>query len=196
MLFLLRRCSAGLLQLEKYALIFLAASVTGLILVNVTTRSLSMAIYWIDELAIYAMIWMVMIGASVTIRQRKGIAVTLAEAFVGDRINSLFRVLVDLLILLFAATLLVLCWLWYDPLAFAAAGFDAEAFSADSFNFIYQEPTNTIGVPKYLVWLVMPLTATSMLLHALANLFERAGGFSHPYREPNHPGPVDKQGQG
>ena len=185
MLFLLRTCSAGLLRVEKGVLIFLAAAVTGLILVNVATRSLDMAIYWIDELAIYAMIWMVMVGASVTIRQRKGIAVTLAEAFVGPRINSLFRFLVDLLILLFAATLLVLCWLWYDPLALAAAGFDAEAFSAESFNFIYQEPTNTIGIPKYLIWLVMPLTAASMLLHAAVNLFERAGGFSHPYRDPS-----------
>lgn len=184
MLTLLRSCSAGLLRIEKGALILLAAAVTGLILINVATRSLNMAIYWIDELAIYAMIWMVMIGASVTIRQRKGIAVTLAEAFVGPRINAVFRFVVDLLILLFAAALLALCWLWYAPLDLAAAGFDAEAFSAESFNFIYQEPTNTIGIPKYLVWLVMPLTAASMLLHAAANLFERAGGFSHPYRDP------------
>lgn len=184
MLTLLRRCSAGLLRIEKGALIFLAAAVSGLILVNVATRSLDRAIYWIDELAIYVMIWMVMIGASVTIRQRKGIAVTLAEAFVSPRINATLRFLVDLLILLFAAALLALCWLWYDPLALAAAGFDLEAFSAESFNFIYQEPTNTIGIPKYLIWLVMPLTATSMLLHAAANLFERAGGISHPYRDP------------
>ena len=177
---LLTRISAQIVKIEKWALIILATAVTGLILLNVVTRSLSYAIFWIDELAIYAMIWLVMIGASTKIRARKGIAVTLLEGMVGNRIWFRFLVVVDAIIFCFALWLIWLSWIWYDPFALIKAGFDITKFSEQSFNFIYQEPTTTLTVPKYLIWLIMPITALSMSLHALVNLSERLTGTAPP----------------
>ncbi len=170
--------SSATLRIEKYLLIALSGSVTGLILLNVVTRSLNKSVFWVDELAIYAMIWMMMVGASVIIRIRKGIAVTLAENYLSDRVVRPLRVAVDVVIFLFSIILVVLCWIWFDPLKLAAVGFDTQAFSAKFFNFIYQEPTNTIGVPKFLVWLIMPFAAITMTIHSSANLLESLSGHS------------------
>ncbi len=180
---LLTRISAQIVKIEKWALILLAAAVTGLILLNVVTRSLDYAIYWIDELAIYAMIWLVMIGASTKIRARKGIAVTLMEGMVSNQIWSAFLLLVDVIIFCFALWLVWLSWIWFDPFALTKAGFDITKFTQQTFNFIYQEPTTTLSMSKYLIWLIMPITALSMSIHALVNLWERLTGTTPPIFE-------------
>ena len=180
MLALLQTLSRGIYRVEIAALVALAAGVTGLILLNVVTRSLDFAIYWVDELAIYAMIWLVMIGASVTVRTRKGIAVTLADAFLSERVNTVLKWIVDVLVLGFALFLIWAAWIWYDPIGLIRAGLDTDAFTQSTFNFIYQEPTLTIGVPKYWVWMVMPVTALAMSVHAMTNIAERIAGTSDP----------------
>ena len=38
------------------------------------------------------------------------------------------------------------------------------------FNFIYAEPTTTLGIPKYWVWMVMWAFALGATLHSVANL--------------------------
>ena len=78
----------------------------------------------------------------------------------------------DAVLLGFAVALLVLCWTWYDPVALVRAGFDSDRFALETFKFIYTEPTNTIGIPKYWVWLAVPAMSTGMSIHALANLVE------------------------
>jgi len=163
--------SNKLATVERWVLIFLALAVTALILLNVVTRSFQHAIYWVDELAIYSMIWLVMFGASASFRSRDGIAVTLLQGVVGERIWSVMQILVDCIKLLFAIALIWLSWIWYDPLTLAAHDFDIRDFSGNTFNFLYDEPTLTIGIPKFIVWLVMPITAVTMTIHAAANLF-------------------------
>jgi hypothetical protein len=49
-------------------------------------------------------------------------------------------------------------------------GFDTGAFQAATFNFIYAEPTTTLGIAKSWVWLVMWAFSLGMVLHGLANL--------------------------
>ncbi|MBL4877192.1 MAG: TRAP transporter small permease subunit [Cohaesibacteraceae bacterium] len=168
---LIHAASTKIASLERYILIVLAASVTLLILLNVVTRSLSVAIYWVDELAIYAMIWLVMIGGSSTIRSRQGISVTLLEGIVGVKAWKAMLMIVDAIILLFSITLVWLSWIWYDPLTLLSLGFDTAAFSGSTFNYIYDEPTLTIGMPKFLIWLIMPFTAITMTVHSISNLF-------------------------
>lgn len=170
---LLHLASAKVYKLERFMLILLASLVSLLVLLNVVTRSLNYAIYWFDELAIYAMIWLVMIGASVTTKRRMGIRVTLLEEMVGESMWNAMLLIVDIIILLFGLLLIWLAWMWYDPFTFMAFGFDRDTFSAGTFNYIYDEPTLTIGVPKFLVWLVMPFTAITMSIHAAANLVSR-----------------------
>lgn len=169
---LFRTLSNGILRIERLLLGALAAGVTGLILINVATRAFNNAIFWIDELAIYTMIWMVMVGASVIIRLRKGIAVTLISDAARPGLRHALTLFADGVTLVFAATLIALCWLWYDPTALMAVGFDLAAFSGSTFNFIYQEPTNTLGIPKYWIWLIMPFAAVTMTVHACFNFLE------------------------
>lgn len=176
MISVVRSISGYVLLAERGAMILLSAAVTGLILLNVVTRAADNAIYWVDEAAIYAMVWLVMIGASAIVRLRRGISVTIVEDVLPPAAKRATTILVDGVVLVLAATLIWTSVLWYDPAALIANGFDFEAFSGSTFNFIYQEPTNTLGVPKYLIWLVMPVTAITMTIHAVTNLVERIAG--------------------
>lgn len=164
--------SDAVLALERRVIGLLVAALVLLILLNIVTRAAGAAIFWVDELAIYTMIWMALIGASVMLRMRLGVAVTLLSDLLPLPIRRVVYRLVDALLLFFAVTLLVLCWQWYDPLALAQAGFDFDLFAQETFKFIYTEPTNTIGIRKFWIWLVVPFMAISMTLHALANLLE------------------------
>lgn len=168
----LSRASDAVLSVEKSLITGLAAVLVLLILLNIITRAAGAAIFWVDELAIYTMIWMALIGASAMLRMRKGVAVTLITDFLPRSFQRAVARLVDAILLFFAITLLVLCWQWYDPAALVRSGFDFDQFAATTFKFIYSEPTNTIGIAKFWVWLGVPLMAVAMTVHALANLLE------------------------
>ncbi len=176
MISVFRSISGAVLLAERWAMILLSASVTGLILLNVVTRATNNAIYWVDEAAIYAMVWLVMIGASAIIRLRRGISVTIVEDMLSPAAKRISGILVDAVLLLLAGVLIWTSVLWYDPVALIASDFDIAAFSGSTFNFIYKEPTNTLGLPKYLIWLVMPITAVTMTIHAATNFAERLAG--------------------
>jgi TRAP-type C4-dicarboxylate transport system permease small subunit len=164
--------SNAILRLEKRLITLLAAVLVLLILLNIVTRSAGAAIFWADELAVYTMIWMVLIGASVMVRMRLGIAVTLVTDLLPRGLKRAVARVADAILLGFALTLLVLSWVWYDPIALARAGFDFDRFALETFKFIYTEPTSTIGVPKFWLWLAVPLMSIGMSIHALANLLE------------------------
>ncbi|MGQ9367061.1 TRAP transporter small permease [Azospirillum sp. ST 5-10] len=150
----------------------LGLAVALLILLNVVTRSLDMALYWVDEAAVYAMVWLGFVGASLTVRLRAAVAVTLLWDMLPPELRHPVHVAADACVLLMALALAVMTWNWFDPPGLAAAGFDLAAFSGDTFNFIYQTRTTTLGIPKFLVWLVVPWTAATLTLHAVANLAE------------------------
>jgi TRAP-type C4-dicarboxylate transport system permease small subunit len=170
------RASNSLLRLEKLVVIGLAAALLGLILLNIVTRAAGAAIFWVDELAIYTMIWMALIGASAMVRLRAGVAVTLVTGLLPAGPRRAVARLVDAITLAFAVILLVLCWQWYDPVALMQSGFDFDEFAQATFKFIYSEPTNTIGIRKFWIWLAVPLMAINMTVHATANLVEGPPG--------------------
>ena len=168
----LSRASDATLRVEKLLLTGLAAALVVLILLNIVTRAAGAAIFWVDELAIYVMIWMALIGASAMLRMRRAVAVTLITDLLPQTLQRAVARLVDVILLFLAITLLMLCWQWYDPIALARSGFDFDQFAAATFKFIYSEPTSTIGIAKFWVWLSVPLMAIAMTVHALANLVE------------------------
>ena len=59
-----------------------------LILLNVVTRALNVALFWVDELAIDAMVWAFMLGAAATVRPRQGIAIALVRDYRSCRLSS------------------------------------------------------------------------------------------------------------
>ena len=148
---------------------------SALILLNVATRYAGRPIYWIDESAVYSVVWLTFIGASAMTRMRLEFAVTMLTERCSERGAAIFRIIATLGVLLFGIGLLVMCWLWLDPVGIAQAGFDAREYAGQSFNFIYTERTQTLNWPTWVIYLIMPLFALSMSLHALANLFEDLG---------------------
>ncbi|MGJ7459741.1 TRAP transporter small permease [Halomonas sp. MA07-2] len=183
---MLSRLSDRLARLEEIAAAALAASVTLLILVNVAFRAAGSPLYWISELAIFAMIWMTFLIAGAVLKRRQGIAVTLVADALPGFAHRLLMVLVDLAVLVFAVLLLWLCWRWYQPLELARLGFDVRAFQGETFNFIYAENTSTLGIPKFWVWLIVPWFALSLTFHAVVNLDEALRGLRDPV-EPFRP---------
>jgi TRAP-type C4-dicarboxylate transport system permease small subunit len=151
----------------------LTVATTGLILLNIVTRTSGNALYWVDEAAISTMVWASFLGASAAIENRSAIAVTLLpDAMSGDWQYRL-RLWADLLVLVFFVILMWLCLRWFDPLALYRANFSLSDFSGETFNFIYQETTTTLGFPKFWLWSVMPVFAVFGTLHALSKLLER-----------------------
>lgn len=167
---MLQRFSLGLARCEEITAAALAAAVTCLILINIAFRALGNPLYWVSELAIYAMIWMTFLIAGAVLKRRQGIAVTLLSDVLPPVGRKLIVLWVDVMVLLFAVLLVWLCWRWFQPLSLAQAGFDTRAFQGQTFNFIYAENTSTIGIKKFWVWLIVPWFALSLSLHSLANL--------------------------
>jgi TRAP-type C4-dicarboxylate transport system permease small subunit len=163
------------LRLEQRAIQGLMFLLSALILLNVTTRYSGRPIYWIDESAVYSVVWLTFIGASAMTRMRLDFAVTMLTERFSPRGAAIARALSTVAVLLFGIGLGVMCWLWLDPVGIAQAGFDAREYAANSFNFIYTERTQTLNWPTWVIYLIMPLFALSMSLHALANLFEDLG---------------------
>ncbi len=165
----LKRIGAQLARVEMALAGALVAAIFLLLLGNVVTRSLGMPMIWIDELAIYLMIGSGLLGASVAIARREHIAVTLLPDMVDGRAGLVFAIVIDAALLVFLVAFTVLLWFWFDPVGLWRAG-SAEALASQSFNFLYQEPTTTLGLRKVWFWLILPVFAGAALFHAGVNL--------------------------
>ena len=170
---MLYQLSAFWARVELWGAAALALVVTLLILLNVVTRTAGSALFWVDELAIYAMVWMTFLGASAALHHRNSVSITILADAVPAPVQRLIHTAVDLVVFAFALFMLWLCWRWFLPLEIIKAGFDTLIFQGNTFNFIYAEPTQTLGLPKYLFWLVMWVFALGATLHASAHLFSR-----------------------
>jgi TRAP-type C4-dicarboxylate transport system permease small subunit len=164
--------SDALLRFERWLLTFLMSLLTALILVNVATRYSGMPIYWIDEAAVYTVVWLTFVGASAMTRLRLDFAVTMVTEKLGPRKAQIAKVIATGGVLFFALALFAMCWIWMDPVGIASKGFDAREYAAESFNFLYTERTQTLEWPVWVLQLIMPIFALCMSLHALANLLE------------------------
>jgi TRAP-type C4-dicarboxylate transport system permease small subunit len=164
--------SARLLAAERFAVAGFMFLLTGLILLNVVTRYSGMPLYWVDESAVYSIVFLSFIGASAMTRLRLDFAVTLLTERFSARGVRIAKVIATSVVLLFGLALLWLCVLWLDPVGLARAGFDARELAAKTFNFIYTERTQTLNWPVWALYTIMPVFALSMVIHATANLLE------------------------
>jgi TRAP-type C4-dicarboxylate transport system permease small subunit len=166
------RTSSTLLAFERLALMGLMYLLTGLILVNVVTRYSHFPIYWIDESAVYCVVWLTFIGASAMTRLRIDFAVTMLTERLSPRHQKIAKVISTGLVVVFGIALIVTCMLWMDPIGLARAGFDGRKLAAETFNFLYTEHTQTLNWPTWVVYLTLPIFAVSITVHGLANLLE------------------------
>ncbi|MGS2744343.1 TRAP transporter small permease [Halomonas sp. LS-001] len=177
---MLQRLSTGLARLEEMTAALLAAAVTCLILANVAMRAAGHPLYFVSELAIYAMIWMTFLIASAVLKRRQGIAVTLLSDVLPLTGRRMIGLWVDVIVASFGIAMLVLCWRWFQPLSLWQSGFDISTFQGNTFNFIYSENTTTLGIKKLWFWLILPWFALSITLHGVANLIDTLTHWRHP----------------
>ncbi len=164
--------SAKLLAAERFAVAGFMFLLTGLILLNVVTRYTGIPLYWVDESAIYSVVFLSFVGASAMTRLRLDFTVTLMTERLSARGVRIAKVMATSVVLLFGLALLWLCVLWLDPVGMARAGFDARELAARTFNFIYTERTQTLNWPVWALYMIMPVFALSMVVHSTANLLE------------------------
>lgn len=169
------RLSGAVIQVERLLLMGLLAWLLLLILLNVVTRYAGVPLYWVDEAAVYSVVWLTFVGASAMTRLRMDFAVTLLTDKLGPRGARFVRCAATLCVLGFGLALVAMCWAWMDPVGIARHGFDAREYAAQSFNFLYTERTQTLNWPTWVVQLILPLFAVTFSLHALANLLEDLG---------------------
>lgn len=101
---------------------------------------------WAEELARYAFIWLVFVGAALCSKRRRHIAIDAAVAALPPRGRAATRLLVDL-----ATASLMLVLIYYGWLLTAAAS----------------QPTSTLGIPTHFVYAVVPLSALLILMRTL-----------------------------
>ena len=164
--------STAVLRTERAALTVLMGLLVLLILLNVVTRYSGTPIYWVDEAAVFTMVWLTFVGASVMTRLRMDFAVGLVSDHLPPGGAKVLKVIATLGVLVFALALVWMCWLWMDPRGIAAAGFNAKDYAEASFNFIYTERTQTLEWPTWVLQLILPIFSLTLTVHVFANLLE------------------------
>lgn len=164
--------STAVLRAERAALTVLMSLLVLLILLNVITRYSGIPIYWVDEAAVFTMVWLTFVGASVMTRLRMDFAVGLVSDQLPPGGAKALKVIATFGVLVFALALVWMCWVWMDPRGIAAAGFNAKDYAEASFNFIYTEHTQTLEWPTWVLQLILPIFSLTLTVHAFANLLE------------------------
>lgn len=164
--------STAVLRTERAALTVLMGLLVLLILLNVVTRYSGTPIYWVDEAAVFTMVWLTFVGASVMTRLRMDFAVGLVSDQLPPGGAKVLKVIATVGVLVFALALVWMCWVWMDPRGIAAAGFNAKDYAEASFNFIYTERTQTLEWPTWVLQLILPIFSLTLTVHAFANLLE------------------------
>ena len=173
---MLKQLSDRLCRFERFLAGLGAVLITALIVFNVITRSMNQAVFWVDEMAIFVMVWMVFLSMAVLLKERQAVAVTVIVDMMPQQLRRVVGVLIDIVVLVFAVLLVVFSWQWYGPLDLVNANFDLAAFSAKTMNFMYQDRANTLPLQKFWVWLIVPWFALSVGFHTIVNLLEDPRG--------------------
>ncbi len=116
-------------------------------LTNVVARyGFNSPIPWADEFSRYAFIWLVFMGAVICTKHKKHICIDAVVAFLPRRTQLFLHLLADV-----ASLALMLIMIHYGWILASSA----------------TQPTSTLDVPTYFVYMVVPLSALLILLHSL-----------------------------
>jgi C4-dicarboxylate transporter, DctQ subunit len=164
------KTSDWIARFEAFVLKILVAAVLLLMVLNVASRAINWSLYWVDELAINLMVIFAFVGSSLMFAQRRNFAVTLLSDAVSEATRRWMSIAVQCVNLGFAMFLAYACWVWFDPATMTRYDFDLALFFENTFNSVYQEITNTIGVRRLWFFLIMPLFAFTLTIHSAACL--------------------------
>ncbi|TMV15382.1 TRAP transporter small permease [Arenibacterium halophilum] len=170
----LARIDSVIARAETVLIGALMLAIFGLLMLNVISRSIGSPVIWVDEAAVFLMIWVALTGASLALFARQHLAVTLLPDLLSESARHALARAVDVLLFGFFLLFAVILWMWFDPITLWQAG-SVREFSRATFNFLYQEPTVTLGIRKIWFWLAMPVFCFCGLVHTGAHILGRGG---------------------
>ncbi len=131
---------------NRWVLVLLLGTMAVLVIANVVSRYVfSSSFTWVEEVTRYMMIWAAFLGAGPALRVGGHIAI---ESLPNSLPDGLARGLRALLVLVMAATLLVMAWM----------GFEYAMFG-------WEQETPVLGWSFGKVYLAIPVGALLMLVH-------------------------------
>lgn len=142
-----------------------------LLIVSVAMRATGAPLFWADEAMISIMGAMAALATSALVEQGSHAKVDLLAAFVSQELSVWLDRFAAFATLVFALVLVWLSWRLFDPLAMIQSGFDIDSFTAATRNFVYREPTTTLGIARFWTWLPLSIASLGMIIHALAWFF-------------------------
>lgn len=149
------RLSAFCNRWAEYLLLALGLSMSATVILQIFFRYvLNDSLFWSEELARFLLVWLTFIGATVAYRRNMHPGVDVVFRRLDRSLRFKLRRAVDLLCLLFFGVLI-----WHGThFAF----------------FIRAQTTPALGLPKWLVFSIIPISGALFTLHAIA--FLQAGG--------------------
>lgn len=164
--------SQTLLKIERIVLITLIGAILTLVLANIFMTASGRSLYWADELAINLMIVSTFVGMSMLTARQSHPSVSLLREFLRPHYAYWLDLIVSLFTLCFCLAMIVLAWIWFDPIGLIKANFNLQAYAGTTKNFMYLEPTNTLGIAKFWIWLTIPICFFAMTFHAFAQIVQ------------------------
>lgn len=123
-------------------------------LLNVVARYFfNSPVPWADEFSRYAFIWLVFVGAVVCTKQGRHISIDLVVTALPSRVRPFVQILADI-----ATAVLMLIIIYYGWLLTSSA----------------TQPTSTLKVPQYVVYMIVPLSALLILFRTGRDIFRAA----------------------
>jgi TRAP-type C4-dicarboxylate transport system permease small subunit len=119
-------------------------------LLNVVARYfLNSPVPWADEFSRYAFIWLVFVGAVVCTKRGRHISIDLVVTALPSRIRPFVQILADV-----ATAVLMLIIIYYGWILTSSA----------------TQPTSTLKVPQYVVYMIVPLSALLILWRTVMDI--------------------------
>ena len=148
----LTRLSLRLNRIVEIILCCIGLLMTAVVISQVFFRyGLNHSLFWSEELARYLLIWLTFLGGGVAYRRAAHPSINLLRGRLSAPMKRYTSIIVHCLCLLFFAILV-----WYG-LEFAY--------------FVRAQTTPSLGLPKWLVFSIIPISGAIMVLHGLSFLF-------------------------
>lgn len=175
---ILARASRAVLHVEGAVGALLVLVILAAILAGSIGRGLARPLVWTDELAVHLMVWLAFIGASMGVGLGNHMVMGLLPERMGPAGQRAVALLCDGLVLVFLLGFALLVWRWLDLPGLIRAG-SPQALARQSYNFVWLDPTLTLGLRKIWFWLIVPVSTMTAILHVLARI---AAGLSRRER--------------
>jgi TRAP-type C4-dicarboxylate transport system permease small subunit len=153
--------SITLNRLTERTVLGLGLTMTIVVVSQVVCRYLlNYSLFWSEELARYLLVWLTFLGAAVAYRRRAHPRIDVLHRCFSPRTQSIVTQAMRLLSLLFFGVMI--CY--------------GTAFSY----FVRNQTTPALGLPKWLIFAIIPISGSLLAVHAFAFLITPGRGKGDP----------------